>query len=101
MAATLFCNRCGFASADDAQFCQACGTLFSSPVAPVGNPLTHSIPAFRFAGFWIRVAAALLDFPLLLGVMYPVRLLLGSAVTAIGMDAQFPVHTVMRVRFWV
>jgi uncharacterized RDD family membrane protein YckC len=55
----------------------------------------------HYAGFWIPVAAALIDTLLLLAASYPVRLLLGSAVTFLGMDAQMPMHEMMLVRRWV
>lgn len=55
----------------------------------------------HYGGFWIRVAAALVDALLLFSAAFPVRLLLGSAVTLFGMDAQMPVHEMLLVRRWV
>jgi uncharacterized RDD family membrane protein YckC len=98
--ASIFCNRCGLPSADDAQFCQRCGaTLGACSGVPVVTPSLIGMP--HFGGFWIRVAAALVDAVLLFTAAFPVRLLLGSAVTLLGMDAQMPVHEMLMVRRWV
>jgi len=89
--AIVFCNRCGHASAEDAQFCQRCGTsLTISPAAAVQTALPSRVP--HFGGFWIRVVAAFLDFLFLFGVLIPVRMLLGSVATAIGMNANISIH---------
>ena len=92
MAASIFCPRCGLSSADDAQFCQRCGATLA--------PLPAALPADepRYAGFWIRVAAAIIDTIALLCVLFPIRLLLGSATTVIGMDLQMPTHGIFLTR---
>jgi uncharacterized RDD family membrane protein YckC len=91
----LFCNRCGASSAEDAQFCQQCGaTLLSPPPAPqAALPISP-----RYAGFWVRVAASLIDVFLLFSVLFPARLVMGSAVTWLGMNVQMPVREVFLVR---
>lgn len=94
---SIFCNRCGFRSADDAQFCQRCGaTLASQPSPPV--QALSPIAAPHYAGFWIRVVAAIIDFLLMFAPSFPVKLLFGSIVTAIGMNAQMPVHEMLVMR---
>jgi uncharacterized RDD family membrane protein YckC len=96
-AASIFCNRCGFSSADDAQFCQRCGaTLAVQPVVPVARSPLSSAP--HYGGFWIRVIAGIIDMLLLVVALYPVRLLLGSAITLVGMDAQMPTHEMFQMR---
>lgn len=94
---SIYCNRCGFQSADDAQFCQRCGANLIIVLGPPG-PLPVPVPWPHYAGFWIRVPAALLDFLLLFAANWPVRVLLGSAIVAAGMNAHIPVHQFMLVR---
>jgi uncharacterized RDD family membrane protein YckC len=51
--------------------------------------------------FWIRVLASLVDTLILFTASFPLRLLLGSAVTVLGMDAQMPMHELLLARRWV
>jgi uncharacterized RDD family membrane protein YckC len=89
--ASMFCNRCGVPSADDAQFCQYCGASLGVRSGPL-------VAASHYGGFWIRVLAALVDALLLLAAALPVRLLLGSAVTVLGMNTQMPLHEMLLLR---
>ena len=73
----MFCSRCGQSLSDTANFCPACGearpvlaevAATSSLVEPVLAPAAQSSPASvvpadtpRYAGFWFRVLAALID----------------------------------------
>jgi len=52
----------------------------------------------HYGGFWIRVLASLLDTLLLFAASFPVRMLLGSAVTLLGMDTQIPMHELLLAR---
>lgn len=52
----------------------------------------------HYGGFWIRVVAAIIDFFLMFAVSFPVRLLSGSIVTVMGMNAQMPVHEMLVMR---
>jgi uncharacterized RDD family membrane protein YckC len=98
--ALIFCNRCGFGSADDAQFCQRCGaTLIAPAVSP--SVLSSQVVAPHYAGFWIRVAAASIDFLLTFAAGFLIKLLFGSVVTLIGMRAEIPLHQLLLVRRWV
>jgi len=96
---TIFCNRCGLASNDDAHFCQRCGAALTTPPSPA-VPSPH-VAILHYAGFWIRVVAAVIDFLLMFAALFPIRLLFGSLVTAIGMNSQMPVHETLLVRRWV
>jgi uncharacterized RDD family membrane protein YckC len=89
--ASIFCNRCGFSSGDDAQFCQSCGASLSVPLA-VSRAESSLITVPHYGGFWIRVASATVDMLLLFAATFPVRILLGSAITLAGMDAKVPAH---------
>jgi uncharacterized RDD family membrane protein YckC len=89
---TVYCNSCGFPSAEDASFCQRCGTTLSMPIAAA--PLHAPMARPHYAGFWIRVVAAMFDYLLGFAAMFPVRILVGSAVTLMGTNSQMPSHEV-------
>jgi uncharacterized RDD family membrane protein YckC len=61
-----YCQHCGVAHPDDATFCPACGSWVGS----VGGLPQAPAPA-RYAGFWARVGAWLLD-QLVVGIPYNV-----------------------------
>jgi uncharacterized RDD family membrane protein YckC len=83
--AQIFCNRCGAPSASDAAFCQNCGAGLT--IAPgLAPPSEGSTVSPRYAGFWIRVPSALLDFSLLFVANRLVRMALYSITPAIEMD---------------
>ena len=76
----MYCSKCGATLAVDAMFCQSCGTpagraILARPAAAV-SPLAGvgAIPyatQVSYAGFWLRVAAYLID-GLILGVVITV-----------------------------
>ena len=94
---SIFCNRCGFPSTDDAQFCQRCGAPIGLRSVFQGTAPTL-IAAPYFGGFWVRVLASLVDSLILFAAVFPVRMVLGSAVTVLGMDAQMPMHDLLLAR---
>ncbi len=61
----MFCSKCGTKSEDNARFCSECGTQLTTSETkalqpdPVQN--VHSEPAFRYAGFWYRTLAWIID----------------------------------------
>lgn len=97
----IYCNRCGSKSSSDAQFCQSCGESLQTTVA-TSVPLleaqpsyakatsTAPTPAVHYAGFWIRVVASLLDLCVVFVGFLPVRMLLGSTVTLLGVSWHMP-----------
>ena len=94
----IYCNRCGFCSANDAGFCQKCGAAFgsTSSVPAISPPAPGALP--HYAGFWIRVVAAILDFLLLVAVAFVLRMAVGSAFTVLTMDSRLPLHEVFVLR---
>jgi len=97
--ASVFCNRCGLPSTADALFCQRCGAPFKRSEIPQ----LSSAPAIiepHYAGFWIRVVSWLVDVLVTLTALFPIRLLVGSAVTFFGMNASLPTHELLRARWW-
>ncbi|MFC4769920.1 RDD family protein [Effusibacillus consociatus] len=67
----MFCQKCGTKNADDANFCQSCGTPMQK--------LTQSIttPKNKYAGFWVRVGAMLLDSIILAPIAFILGLIFG------------------------
>lgn len=97
----IYCNRCGFKSAIDAQFCQRCGeSLQAAPlpaIAPFDSKQNHVIASgtmrtltVRYAGFCIRAIASLLDVAVVFLAFLPVRILLGSTATLLGESWEMP-----------
>jgi len=60
----MFCTRCGATNADNARFCGGCGMSFlpggAVPSAVAVAP-AMAAPAFRYAGFWRRFVAMIID----------------------------------------
>jgi hypothetical protein len=64
--ATSFCNQCGAQNVVTAQFCGRCGVVRTFATAPVAVPAMAAqriapVATTRYAGFWIRFVAALID----------------------------------------
>jgi uncharacterized RDD family membrane protein YckC len=72
----MFCSRCGKELVEGNRFCQACGQEVGAAVPPVTRmpppPIASSTQIstrLPYAGFWERVAAALID-GLILGIPF-------------------------------
>jgi uncharacterized RDD family membrane protein YckC len=102
----IYCTRCGSQSASDAQFCQSCGESLGTTapllVPPLGSQQNHvnvtpavSALAVRYAGFWIRVVASLLDLCAVFIGFHPVRMLLGSTATLLGVSWHMPTGKIL------
>lgn len=106
MAEILFCNQCGMANAPGAVFCSSCGASMNpaaagapaagSPPAtqPPGyapNPLNLPVAArVRYAGFWVRVVAAIVDGVVVRIVVTPIGLMFGGMSWLAGMGGGVP-----------
>jgi uncharacterized RDD family membrane protein YckC len=76
-----YCSRCGTQNSADSQFCIHCGgSLSQLPSAPqaIVSPPT------RYAGFWIRVIAAIIDGILVQVVVFPVSFIIGMVIGVAG-----------------
>jgi len=77
----VHCHQCGLASTSDAGFCQRCGAKLPAfapaPVFDLSQP--------RYAGFWIRFVAALIDMIVLFSVLHLCTMLVASYLTISGL----------------
>ncbi len=95
----MYCSRCGATMGEGAAFCSACGQpgagvsagppagLATLPAIPAAE--VSSAPAVLYAGFWLRVVAAIIDGLVLaipLGLVF--FLLFASALPSIIASAQ-------------
>ena len=83
----MYCQRCGAQVDDQAAFCDKCGTALQNTL-PVANAVTARPPeanvvaptyptAVQYAGFWRRLAAALIDGVLLVITFFVVSFVMG------------------------
>ncbi|MBA2871570.1 putative RDD family membrane protein YckC [Anoxybacillus calidus] len=63
----MFCQKCGSKNLDDANFCQTCGTAIKDLSQSMDNQKT------KYAGFWLRLGAYILDSI----ILFPVGFVLG------------------------
>ena len=108
LSGTFFCNKCGTLNTAGAQFCSHCGASTSptpsvvptagssppkpgSPYSPFATPYQAVAPVagVGYGGFWIRVAAAIIDAIILRVVVAPVGMIFGGLGMA-GMMGGLP-----------
>jgi uncharacterized RDD family membrane protein YckC len=84
----MFCSRCGLKVEEGVRYCTACGQEVGSAVTPPQIPASVPVPApQRYAGFWLRFVAHLIDgivlgIPFFVVVMVPIFLLGGLRLLA-------------------
>lgn len=64
----MVCTQCGAKVGWRHQYCMACGAQLSSAAPKQEGPM-QALPPLKYAGFWLRAAAFLLD-SLLLALVY-------------------------------
>jgi uncharacterized RDD family membrane protein YckC len=128
MAEVIYCNRCGTQNSALAKFCANCGSPFGAetavpasnsvevtprpqgPAAPSFPPPAYTAPAYaaaaptvRYAGFWIRFVAAIMD-GLALGIVVgPVWAILALMIGVAGERVDMPgigIHLVRGIVIW-
>ncbi len=83
------CQLCGQENPSEARFCSNCGTTLALKVEPV-SPLAPSTPdkkpvvTIQYAGFWIRFAAAFIDYMIVNAVVGVIRMLTIIPIMFIG-----------------
>ena len=84
----MFCSRCGLKVEEGVRYCTACGQEVGSAVTPPQIPASVPVSApQRYAGFWLRFVAHLIDgivlgIPFFVVVMVPIFLLGGLRLLA-------------------
>jgi uncharacterized RDD family membrane protein YckC len=62
----VYCHKCGAPNDDQSAFCDKCGTALQKPSTPATASAPAYLAAVQYAGFWRRLAAALIDGVLLI-----------------------------------
>ena len=57
----MFCPQCGANNGQEAKFCAGCGAPLALAAEPAINHPATSPTTPRFAGFWFRTLAAVID----------------------------------------
>jgi uncharacterized RDD family membrane protein YckC len=104
MADPIFCNRCGGQNLSATQFCAHCGSSLSpdastlvpqTPANAITPPPLIASQAYParvepYAGFWLRVIAAIIDAVIVQAVVWPVTLVIGFIIGLAGASVQMP-----------
>jgi uncharacterized RDD family membrane protein YckC len=73
------CHNCGQENPAEARFCSNCGTILTAIIEPK-YPSAPTVPlpvnAIEYSGFWIRLAAAIIDYIIVSAVISIIRMLI-------------------------
>src|SRR6185437_4611108 len=122
----IYCSRCGAPNSALAKFCSNCGTPFTAEVSPpnptevipraqgpaevppVPPPIAPSStaqtswaapqPGVRYAGFWIRFLAFIIDFLILGIIVWPLAAIIAALIGVAGGAVMMPTMGVHLVR---
>lgn len=82
----MFCPQCGADNVQEAKFCVGCGAQFARAAEPAIKRPVSSPTTPRFAGFWLRTLAIVIDAVLsqvvALVVILPLAFALGASMAA-------------------
>ena len=82
----MFCSKCGHQIEVETRFCNQCGAaVLEASAAPALAAAFQ--PAVEYAGFWLRLVAAVIDGILLQIVVIPLSFLLGIVIGITGTAA--------------
>lgn len=81
----MFCWKCGQPNDDDALFCSQCGVPLK-PSTPATSPSAATAGTRRFAGFWLRFVAHMID-QLVISMVSVVLFLIGLVFSVGGLAA--------------
>jgi len=81
----MFCSSCGTENADQARFCSGCGAGLTAEDGRGGTIASEANTGGpRYAGFWIRVLASLIDWILaqiaIIIIVVPLAFVLGASM---------------------
>ncbi len=77
------CISCGNTNVEHARFCQVCGTPIPETVPPVSQPAVYAVSG-RYAGFWIRFVAFIID-SVFVGLLMGVAVLISGPGFFLGL----------------
>ncbi|MBF0428263.1 MAG: RDD family protein [Magnetococcales bacterium] len=78
----MFCKQCGSQNESDAKFCSHCGVTMNLNQTVNTSVVTPEIPPIRYAGFWFRVLASVVDMVLSQVVIVVLAIPIGYALGA-------------------
>lgn len=87
------CKSCGHDNPPEARFCANCGSSLAPAVEPLAPVPAAPEAAVEYMGFWIRVAAAIIDYLVILAVSS-----LFSLILQVG---AFPFFVVFWLYHWL
>lgn len=90
---SLFCSRCGNPTPVNATSCPNCGASLAT--VPYMAPTAAAVPQVRYAGFWARFAAVVLDALIIGALTWPIAFFMfgGMYGGRINPDFEgFPTH---------
>lgn len=80
----MFCSKCGTQLTEGTAFCSTCGQPVSGPSPRADVAIAYALPVISpYAGFWLRVIAAIID-AILLGI--PLLIVIGLLAVIMGIS---------------
>jgi uncharacterized RDD family membrane protein YckC len=100
----IYCSHCGAQNSASAKFCANCGAAFSGEVATTAvsappsqtqvwqPPLASgpATPGVRYAGFWLRFIAVIIDGILVGIVIWPIAMVMTAIIGVAGHSVSMP-----------
>lgn len=98
----MYCVRCGTLNADSASFCSQCGASLTGAVAD-SAAATDVAPAAQavYAGFWLRVAAYLVDAVILTAAYFVLVLAMAFGLLAGGPQPELAESMLVVLGIWL
>jgi len=81
----MYCHKCGAQNDDQAAFCDKCGAALQKPDLPASTSTPPWMIGVRYAGFWRRLGAAVID-GFICGVVALLIFLVAGSVGALSME---------------
>jgi hypothetical protein len=85
----MFCGNCGQEIEAGVRLCNRCGAALAAAPAELA-PAAPLQPAAQYAGFWLRLVAAIIDGLLVEVVVIPLSFLVGLVIGIAGAAAHAP-----------
>jgi len=98
----MYCIRCGTLNADSASSCSQCGSSLTG-AASDSTAATDVAPAAQavYAGFWLRVAACLVDSVILMAVYFIIMFAMAFSLLVQGPEPELAKSMGFAFGFWL